>query len=174
MFAFNRSMRRGGAALAVIGAAVAGCGAGGPPTIATAAPAAPAPACANTVDAELTSVARRIYGQEVHGRDVAGALARVERSSALASAVARGDAAATQAALKPLLRADIHRIVVKRGSRGLASFGSGPTLGPVHGTIREGGAAVGSFTLATGTDSGVASLIGQLTGARVIMGSGTR
>jgi hypothetical protein len=160
-------------ALAAAGTALAGCGAGARAAPATATTTAGA-SCAATVNSELANIAGRIYGQAAHGRDVVGAVARVERSTRLGAAVARDDPAATQAALKPLLRADIRRITITRRGHVLASFGSGAALGPVHGTIRDAGSPVGSFTLASGTDSGVAGLIQQLTGAQVVIRAGNR
>jgi hypothetical protein len=160
------------AALAV-STVLAGCGAhaaaGGGTT-----PASCAAGCGRTatatpvtcpdpaVRAELTRIATSIYDQAAAGRDTAGAVARVERSRALAAAVDRDDPAATRAALQPLLRADIRRIVVLRGSRVLAANGTRPALGPVRGTIGRG-----RFVLATGTISGIRNLIEELTGAQV-------
>jgi hypothetical protein len=160
--------------LAAAGIALAGCGAGASSATATATTTAGA-SCAATVSSELANIAGRIYGQAAHGRDVTGAVARVEHSTRLAAAVERSDPAATRAALRPLLRADIRRITITRRGHVLASFGSGPALGPVHGSIRDAaGAPVGSFTLSSGTDSGVASLIQQLTGAQVVMRAASR
>jgi hypothetical protein len=91
----------------------------------------------------------------------------------MARAVGRGDAGATRAALRPLLRADIHRIVVLRGHRVLASFGGAGALGPARGVIRDpAGAPVGRFVLASGTEGGVAGVIRSVTGAQVVVGGG--
>ncbi len=177
--AWSRSLRRDGhasaratLAAAGLGAALAGCAAAPKPATATAAPAG---SCSRTVSTEIANIASRIYGQAAHGRDVAGAVARVERSAPLAAAVARDDPAATRAALRPLLRADIRRIEIARGHHALASFGSGAALAPARGSLRDAaGAPVGRFALATGTDSGLAGIIEQLTGAQVVMRSGRR
>ena len=101
---------------------------------------APPNTCTQTATRELAKIADGIYGEAAHGADVTSAVARVERSTALATAVGRGDAAATRAALRPLLRADIHRIVVLRGRRALASFGGPGALGPARGVIRDAAA----------------------------------
>jgi hypothetical protein len=124
--------------------------------------------CATTVDATLRGVATRIYAQAAAGPNVASATRRLARSAALASAVGRGDAAKTRAALRPLLRSQIHRIVVTRGRRVLASFGTAPALAPVRGVIRDtAGRRVGSYTLAVGDDAAIVGLIRALTGAQV-------
>jgi hypothetical protein len=87
--------------------------------------------------------------------------------------VARGDAPATRAALRPLLRAQIHRIVVTRGSRVLADLGTGAALAPVHGVVRDAaGAPVGRYTFSVGNDAGIAGLIHALTGAEVVVRAG--
>src|SRR3954469_5168565 len=126
-------MARGIVAAAALAAALTGCGAqakaAGDVTTPT--------ACTETATRELAKIADAIYGEAAHGANVTSAVARVERSAALARAVGRGDAGATRAALRPLLRADIHRIVVLRGHRVLASFGGAGALGPARGVIRD-------------------------------------
>jgi hypothetical protein len=165
---------------ALLGLALAGCG-GAPgahpdTTGSTAAPASPAgQTCAQTAQNELRDVAERIYDAAAHGVNVASSQQRLAASTALAAAVARDDAAATQAALRPLLRAQIQRIVITRGTRKLADLGTGAALGPVRGVLRDArGAAVGRYTFSVGNDAGIASLIHVLTGAQVVMRAGGR
>ena len=125
--------------------------------------------CAPTVDATLRGVAMRIYAQAAGGPNVVSATRRLARSPALARAIERGDAARTRAALRPLLRSQIHRIVVTRGRRVLASVGTGPPLlAPVRGVIRDaGGRTVGRYTLAVGDQAAITGIIRALTGAEV-------
>jgi hypothetical protein len=167
------------AAVAVaLGLVLAGCGAGtdaepDPPGSAMAAASAAGQTCARTVQNELRDVALRVYDQAVGGDNVASSEQRLAGSSALATAVAHGDAPATQAALRPLLRAQIQRIVVTRSSRVLADLGTGAALAPVHGVLRDAaGASVGRYTFSVGLDAGIAGLIHALTGAEVVMRAG--
>jgi hypothetical protein len=166
----SRKSRRAALAIAVasLGLVVAGCGGA-----AEADPHAAGQTCAQTVQNELRDVALRVYDQPVGGANVASSERRLARSSALAAAVARGDAAATRAALRPLLRAQIQRVVITRGRRVLADLGTGAALAPVHGVIRAAsGAPVGRYTFSVGEDSGIARLIRALTGAQVVMRAG--
>jgi hypothetical protein len=178
----GRSRATHGSALAVVAASlglvVAGCGGGSkadPDTTGSTAARAAGPTCAETVQDELRDVAERIYDAAAHGVNVASSQQRLAASTALAAAVARDDAAATQAALRPLLRAQIQRIVITRGTRKLADLGTGAALGPVRGMLRDAtGAAFGRYTFSVGNDAGIASLIHVLTGAQVVMRAGGR
>jgi hypothetical protein len=173
---------RAASALAVgaasLGLALAGCGGGADaatdPTSSPAAAASPAgQTCAQTAQNELRDVALRIYDQAARGVNVASSQQRLAASTALATAVARDDAPATRAALRPLLRAQIQRIVITRGTRVLADLGSGAALAPVRGVLRDAaGASVGRYTFSVGDDSGIASLMHVLTGAHVVMRAG--
>jgi hypothetical protein len=168
------------AAAAALGPVLAGCGAGEQadpdlPASATAAPGAARQTCAQAVESELRDVALRVYDQAASGGNVASSEQRLARSSALATAVAHGDAAATREALRPLLRAQIQRIVVTRGSSVLADLGTGAALAPVHGVLRDAaGAPVGRYTFSVGDDAGIGGLIHALTGAEVVMRAGGR
>ena len=129
-------------------------------------------ACKLTVRHTLRSVAVRTYDQAARGRNVASSVRRLARSRALGAAVARGDAAATRRALRPLLRNQIKRIVVTRGRHVLAHAGHGAALAPVHGLIRNAGRPVGRFTLSVAQDRATAEFIHELTGAQVVLGTG--
>lgn len=132
-------------------------------------------ACARTVHAELLDVAQRIYDQAAGGGNVASSQRRLAASRGLAAAVARDDPAATQAALRQLLRAQIQRIEVTHGTRVLADLGSGAALAPVRGVIRDArGTPVGRYVLSVGADDGIAGLIHAITGAQVVMRAGGR
>jgi hypothetical protein len=166
----SRKSRRAALAIAVaaLGLVVAGCGGA-----AEADPHAAGQTCAQTVQNELRDVALRVYDQPMRGANAVSSERRLARSRALAAAVARDHAAATRAALYPLLRAQIQRIVITRGRRVLADLGTGAALAPVHGVIRDAaGAPVGRYTFSVGRDSAIASLIHALTGAQVVMRAG--
>lgn len=148
--------------------AVTGCGtaAGAASDAATPVPHAPASAaCTAAAQGELVAVARRIYAQAASGRNTAAATRRITRSRALAAAVGAGDAAATRAALAPLLKHQITRIEID-GARGvLARYGTTAAYGPVSGTIRRGGRPVGRYVLAVSRLRDFGKLISELTGA---------
>jgi hypothetical protein len=157
------------APLAALAVLVSGCGGGDAP------PAQTAGECVATVHAVVLGVAQRVYAQAVHGRNLATSVRRVGRSRALAATVARDDPAAVRAALRPLLRAQIQRIVVTGAHRVLADEGIGPALAPVTGVVRgPGGEPVGRYTLSVGQDAGIAHTIRAVTGAQVVMRGGGR
>jgi hypothetical protein len=133
----------------------------------------PAPrACASSV--AYASVARRVYRQAVDGPNLRDSIRRLERSRALADAVARDDPAATRTALRPLLRADVTRVVVTRGDRMLAAIGHAPSLAPAHGVIDDAaGTPVGAFRLSVLDDAGLAAIVHELTGAQVVLRTGS-
>ena len=133
------------------------------------------PACTSTVDAALLSVAQRVYAQAAGGRNVVSVEHRFARSRALGSAVARGDSAATRRALAPLLKAQVKRLVVMRGTHVLARKGHTAALAPFSGTIRDAsGAPVGRYRVSVAGDAGLAGIIHTLTGAGVTMTAGGR
>jgi hypothetical protein len=156
------------AALAGAGAIAAsggGAGRGAPPASGDASGRA---ACAATVDATLRAVAARVYAQAASGANVVSAQRRLARSGGLARAVESGDAAATRAALRPLLRSQVHRIVVTRGGRVLARFGGAPALAPVRGVIRDAARRpIGRYMLAVADDAALAGIVRAITGAPV-------
>jgi hypothetical protein len=162
--------------IAVAGIVVAGLGAGGAVVALGSdrdgarprAAAADTRSCAPTVDATLRAVAMRIYAEAATGPNAVSATRRLERSPALARAVRRGDAARTRAALRPLLRGQIHRIVITHGARVMARVGTAPALAPVSGALLDAsGRPVGRYTLAVGEQAPIVGIIQALTGARV-------
>lgn len=150
-------------ALAVAGCARSSAGAHG-------GVAAPGPsACVRTVDATLTAVARRIYDQAAGGRNVVAVQRRLARSTLLARAVAADDPHATRVALKPLLKNQIRRLIVRgHDGRVLARVGTTRALGPVSGRIADG-----TYRLAVAGDAAIVGEIGTVTGARVALVHGT-
>ena len=125
-------------------------------------------ACTPTVDATVLGVAARIYAEAAGGPNVASATRRLSSSAALARAVRAGDAPRTRAAVRPLLRGQIHRIVITRGERVLVRLGSAAALAPVDGVIRDpAGRTVGRYSFAVGNEAPIAGIIQALTGTEV-------
>src|SRR5438876_3359411 len=127
----------------------------------------PAASCAATGRGELVAIARRIYGQAVHGRNEVAAVRRLHRSAALTRAVAARNPRAVRAALKPLIHDRIVRIDISAGGRMLAKVGSAPAYAPVRGII---GAGVGRYVLSVGDDRSFEAITKGLTGATVRFG----
>jgi hypothetical protein len=125
-------------------------------------------ACVATVDHTLLAVGQHVYAQAAAGRNVVSVERRFARSRALERAVARGNPAATRAALAPLLKAQVKRLVVVRGNRVLARVGHTAALAPVSGTLLDShGHAVGRYRVSVAGDAGIAGIIHTLTGADV-------
>jgi len=144
--------------------------------------AAPAPAqlgalagtCADVARSELADVARRIYAQAVDGRGVVSAVRRLQRSTALASALAGGDRAAVEAAFGPLRHQIVRIELAGRGGRTIYRFGRRPSFAPVRGRLYDArGRAAGSFVLAVTDRRAYAGLVRRLTGADVVFRTGT-
>jgi hypothetical protein len=132
------------------------------------------PACRPTIDATILGVAARIYAEAAGGADVASATGRLASSAALARAVRAGNASRTLATVRPLLRGQIHRIVITRGARVLVRLGSEAALAPVDGVITDpAGRTVGRYAFAVGNEAPIVGIIQALTGAEVrILGPG--
>jgi hypothetical protein len=129
-------------------------------------PIASAGGCAHVAAATLGEVGERIYEESSHGADVGEALARVRASTALASAISAGDAAATRTALVGLLANQIVRIEILAHGKLLASAGSGAAIAPVRGAIPGTGA---SFVLSTQSAQSYLAVTRQVTGAEVLL-----
>ena len=173
-------MSRGGKARiagAALGIGLVGCGGGGaratstpassPPIIARSRPGL---TCAQTVDSTLRQIAARIYREAATGRNVATVRRRLARSRPLSAAVRAGDPRATQAALRPLLKAQIHRIVITGHGRVLATYGTSAALAPVHGTLAGG---AGRYTLSVATDAAISGVTRSVTGDAVTVRRGS-
>ncbi|HWK30405.1 MAG TPA: hypothetical protein VNS09_27815 [Solirubrobacter sp.] len=163
-------MTRNARLVAVVGLALAGCGSTAAQVTAHAASTAKPTRCDVTVADTLRDIAQRTYTQAAAGRDATGAAARVERSPQLAAAVAAQDPAAVRAALAPLLRAAIKRIVITDGGHVLADVGDQTAIAPISGTLARGG----TFTLADSTATGFAKLLHALTNDGVVVRAGDR
>jgi hypothetical protein len=159
--------------LAVVALVLVGCGNGRQPAArAAAATSAPRPvagaSCPTNVAHTLESIARRIYGQAAHGRNVVSARRRLARSRQLAAAVAAGDPARTRAALMPLLKHQIRAITITRGRQVLAVISGPPALAPLRGVLRNAeDRPVGRYVLAVAQDGAIARITHSLVGGRV-------
>jgi hypothetical protein len=163
-----------GAATTTTALTASGASSGSPATSsATAASAAsPAPAsCATTVASTLGTVAARVYHEAATGGDVAQAVHRMQTSTALAGAVNSGSSSAARAALQALLLGQIVRVEVLRGGHVFAQAGSGAAIAPVRGSIPGTSA---TFVLSTQSDRTYLQVVHQVTGAQVLLLSGTR
>jgi hypothetical protein len=137
----------------------------------TTTPASASTGCAATVAGTLGTVAGRVYHEAATGGDIAQAVHRMVSSSALASAVNSGDAAAAAAALRELVLGQIVRVEVLRGGHVLAQAGSGVAIAPVRGAIPGTSA---TFVLSTQSDHSYLQVVHQVTGAQVLLlGSGS-
>jgi hypothetical protein len=122
--------------------------------------------CPALIARSLGEVAARIYDEAEGGDEVAQAVGRVKASAALRSAIASGDGARADAALRALLVNQIVRIEIDKRGRVFASAGSRAAVAPVHGSIPHTDA---SFVLSTQAASAFARVTQQVTGAQVVL-----
>jgi hypothetical protein len=131
--------------------------------------------CAAATDrtyvAAAFSVARGISVGERTGEGVMRAVATVESDPVLAGAVAADDVAAATAEVRALVYNHEHivRLRVLHNGVVLDDFGGPFVLSPVRGTLRRGGAIVGTFELSVQDDAGYRKLAERLTGANVVI-----
>jgi hypothetical protein len=128
-------------------------------------------ACAATVASTLGTVAARIYHEAATGGDVAQAVHRMQSSSALAAAIDSDDPTAARSALGALLLGQIVRVEVLRSGRVFAQAGSGAAIAPVRGSIPGTSA---TYVLSTQSDRTYLQVVHQVTGAQVVLLTGTR
>lgn len=140
---------------------------------ATAATGVASAVCTGTADATEADVVRRIYAQAVDGRLVASVTRRLARSVALSAAVATRDRGAIEAAVVPLWRSQLHRLIVTdRAGHVLYTRGRTPALAPFTRLIRgPGGAVVGRYTAAVSSDAALTGIAADVTGGRVVVRS---
>jgi hypothetical protein len=131
----------------------------------------PTASCASTVAGTLGTVAGRVYHEAATGGNVAQAVHRVQSSSALQGAVNSGSSSAAGAALRELTLGQIVRVEVLRGGHVLAQAGSGSAIAPVRGSIPG---TSGTFVLSTQSDHSYLQVIHQVTGAQVLLSTGSR
>jgi hypothetical protein len=116
----------------------------------------------------LRGVARLIYAGEV-GPRAQTQVRRVQSDPALLRAVAARDPEATRLAIDDLLTEHIVRLRVLVQGRLLRDVGGPYVLGPVPGTLRQGGREIGTFVLSIQDDEGYLRLARRLGGMYVLM-----
>jgi hypothetical protein len=127
----------------------------------------------DTLVKTLSREATLIYDGEAGGRTVPQ-VHRVQGDSALLSAVARRDPAATKTAVEALLNQHIVRLRVSAGGRVLADVGGPYVLAPVQAPLLLGGRTIGSFVLSIQDDEGYLRLTRRLAGVYVLMYMGSQ
>ena len=110
-------------------------------------------------------VAKRIYGEELSGRETRADEAHVRQSGALLSALSSGNAAAIHAAVAAIVYTPhwhIVRLRVLRGSRVLADVGGPYVIAPVTGTLELHGRTLGTYVMSVQDDTGYVKLVSRL------------
>jgi hypothetical protein len=121
----------------------------------------------------LQSVARIIYAGETGSRAQVQ-VRRVQSDPALVRAVAARDPEATRLAIDDLLTEHIVRLRVNVEGHLLRDVGGPYVLGPVPGTLRRNGHAIGTFALSIQDDEGYLRLMRRLAGMYVLMYMGPK
>jgi len=169
---------RVGAAMATlaIAAALADCGGSGSKDGAAASAGLAAPtttpaSCGAAVLATLRGVARRIYHEGVSSERTGSARHIIAASSALSSAVERGDARAARAAGHELIATGhLVDLTIIRGGHVLARVGSSHALAPLEGPILgAGGTEVGHFITSVWGSTGLVEETTGVTGAETVV-----
>jgi hypothetical protein len=165
----------------LLAGASGGCGSGGPAgtgggvTITDTAARTPvATDCAGAALEALERVGHSVYRESASGRISAEATYRLANSRALAEAVQRDDAAATQRVLRSLLLNQIVSVQVARNGHTLARIERGIGIAPASGQLLLGGVPVGTFTVSVQGANGYAQTTWGLTASQVLMRSGRR
>jgi hypothetical protein len=132
-------------------------------------------ACREAVATAIGRVAGRIYTEAQGGPNAVAYARMITGSRPLLAAVARRDAAATRAALMPVLARQVVHVRVTSGSTVLADLGKPDALAPVSGPLRDGsGKVIGAYTLAVQDDRAYVQVLHGITGAEVLLRSGRR
>lgn len=122
----------------------------------------------------LTRVANLIFDGESGGR-AAIQVKRVQQDPALLAAVAAGNPAATEAAVKTLLNQHIVRLRVTDSSGKLLADVGGPyVFVPVSASLSSGGHTIGHIVLSIQDDEGYLRLTKRLAGLKVMMYMGSQ
>jgi hypothetical protein len=112
----------------------------------------------------IGAVAARIYSEVANGRIVTEAIHRLRRSRVLLAAVQSANPSATQRTLVKLMKGQIVRVSVLRGSRVLASAGDLPALAPVSLPLTDAaGERIGRLILSTQASRSFLDTVAQVT-----------
>ena len=137
--------------------------------------AAPETPCGAATDATYFSsafaVALRISVGERNGTAVRRGVRTIEADRVLANAVAANDLATVRSEVLALVYNHQHivRLRVLRNGRLLDDYGGPLVLAPVTGSLRVGGAVVGTFVMSIQDDLGYQKLAERLIGAHTVM-----
>ncbi len=141
----------------------------------TAAPNTAPPRCASatagaTIATVDTAVARGIYEQELHSREVSRDVAHITGSRALLDALARGSEAAVREAVHSIVYTPhwhIVRLRIVRAGRVLADVGGPDVIAPVSGTLRSNGKPLATYVMSVQDDLGYVKLVSRFIGIPV-------
>lgn len=122
--------------------------------------------CSDAVAGTLGEVGLRIYREASVGLNAVQSAHRVQRSKALAGAIAADDAGAARTALRALLVNQIAGVQILRGGHVFATAGSGAAIAPVRGTIPGTDA---SFVLSVQSAHSYLQVARQVTGAHILL-----
>jgi hypothetical protein len=126
-----------------------------------------AAAAVAAVDAQ---VARRIYADELAGRETLTDQAHIRQSRALSSALSVGDPAAIYAAVHEIVyrpKWHIVRLRVLIAGRVIADVGGPYVIAPVSGVLRRHGRTIGSYVMSVQDDVGYVKLVSRFIGVPV-------
>lgn len=146
---------------------LAGCAGSGPTGAA---------ACRSATVAAVGEIAHRIYDEAHTGPNAVGYARLLARTKPLIDAVARNDAAATQAAVTRLLSFQIIHIRIT-GANGavLADLGKPDGLAPVSGQLQDAhGNVIGGYLMSVQDARAFVMVLSRLTDADVVLRSGAR
>jgi len=175
-------------ACAAVAAALAACGAGSPTapppraktsssSSRTTRSATTASSTSSRIDADV-AVAKRVYGNEVHGWKLSQQLARIASDSVLLAALARGERRGAQRECDRQLHAPVEhyahitRISVLRGGHVLVNSTLNPdgvfVVAPGSTVLRSRGRVLGTVLLSLQDVTGFVKLTHRLTGAEIL------
>ena len=115
-------------------------------------------------------VAKRVYADELSGRETLADEAHVRESKALLSALSSGNAAAIHSAVAAIVYTPhwhIVRLRVLRGSHVLADVGGPYVISPVTGALELHGRTLGKYVMSVQDDTGYVKLVSRFTGVPI-------
>jgi hypothetical protein len=136
---------------------------------------APSAQCTAAVARGDSQVAEHIYEEFAGGRVVEPAVRRLQRSTALLSAVESGDPIATDAALRQLVHGQLARVrVFTAQGRILTNYGSADALAPVTAPLRNAaGSRIGTIVASQQGVRGYVDTVKSFVNAHVLVRAGS-